>query len=68
MKALSLYTKKNVLVSKTYWLNIIMAILQGFSDNPESWIRENQGWFAFIWMVLAMIVRYFTKDKVVLIK
>ena len=54
---------RNVLKTKTFWGNLVMAILPAVSNHP----KEHMLTFTSVWMVVAIILRLVTKDKVVLI-
>lgn len=59
--------KKNILLSKTFWLNIVFALAPAFSDSVQAAVQEHTVTFGIVWGALAVLVRMVTKDKVVLL-
>lgn len=55
--------RKNILKSKTFWMNIFMAVMPFFSTDVQSHVPE----FSALWAVLAIVLRMVTKEKVVLL-
>lgn len=55
--------KKALLKSKTFWLNIFMAVMPFFSTDVQSHVAE----FSAVWGFLAIGLRMWTKDEVVLL-
>jgi len=57
---------KNILTSKTFYFGLITAIAPLFPVVGE-FIKTHTSEITMIWGSLAMILRYVTKDKVVLL-
>jgi len=58
--------QKSVLKSKTFYLNLMMALapLLPVIDNL---VQNHLQTFAMVWGAVAILLRFITKDKVVLI-
>jgi len=55
-------SSKNVLVSKTLWVNLLMAIA-AFFPSVNVWIGAHPDVFALGFSVINMILRMISKDK-----
>ena len=59
--------KKNIIKSKTFWLNLFVALMPLFSNHAAERIAEFTPQFTMLWGALNIALRYITKDKVVLL-
>lgn len=59
--------KKNVLRSKTFWLNLLVALAPLVSNHVEARVAEYTPQFTLIWGAMNILLRLVTKDKVVLL-
>lgn len=55
--------KKNPLLSKTLWTNLIMAIGALFIPAVNEWMSQNVEMVALIWSGINMVLRLVTKQK-----
>jgi len=58
---------KNALKSKTFWFGIITAVAP-LIPAVGVWISENVATFGMIWGSLTVLLRWVTKDKIILIE
>lgn len=64
---------KNVVVSKTIWLNVIMGIIVAVlpvvpgAEAIKLFVESNIAMIGMVWSVLGIIVRLVTKSKVTLV-
>lgn len=58
--------QKSVLFSKTFWLNILAAVTPLLPVVGE-WVQANVVVFGMLWGAAGVVLRFITKDKVVLI-
>jgi len=58
--------EKSILKSKTFWFGLLTA-LAPLLPVFQTWLAGNEALFISAWGVLAVILRFLTKDKVVLI-
>lgn len=56
---------KPAYLSKTVWMNVVMAAL-AFIPGAAELIQANMEMYVLIWTGLATVLRMITKDKVVL--
>jgi len=57
---------KQILLSKTFWFGLLTA-LSTLIPVVKSAIVDNPASFTMIWGALTIVLRYVTKDKVVLL-
>lgn len=58
--------EKSLLLSKTFWFGLITAIVPLFPAAQQV-IVDNPQAFGMIWGALTVVLRYVTKDKVILL-
>ena len=58
---------KGIIKSRTFWVNIFMAVIPLFSNHVGVRIEEFVPQFTAFWGLLNIGLRLITKDKVVLI-
>jgi len=54
---------KSVWLSKTFWMNIIIAITAGISPTVSEWIAANPETVTTIWAALNIGLRWISKNK-----
>jgi len=59
--------KKNIIKSKTFWANIIVALMPLFSNHAEVRIAEFLPQFTMLWGAINIGLRLVTKDKIKLV-
>lgn len=59
--------KKNIIKSKTFWMNLLIAIMPLVSNHAEARIVEFAPQFTMLWGALNIGLRLITKDKVILL-
>jgi hypothetical protein len=64
--SLPMVDTKPLYQSKTFYLNLIAAILPLFPV-VSAWVAENQEIYMAAWATLATVLRLITKDKVTLV-
>lgn len=58
--------KKSLFKSKTFYMNLVMALSPLFPA-VQAWVVENTAAFGMIWGALGIILRMVTKEKIVLV-
>jgi len=59
--------KKNVLMSKTFWFGLMTA-LAPLVPQVGAVVSENAATVSMLWGAMAIVLRFVTKDKVVLVE
>lgn len=61
-------TKKTIWKSKTFWANLIMAIMPLVSNHVEMRLEEFMPQFTMLWGAVNIGLRLITKDRVILVE
>lgn len=59
--------KKNIIKSKTFWVNLLVALMPLVSNHAAERIAEFTPQFTMLWGALNIGLRLITKDKIVLV-
>ncbi len=60
--------RKTIFKSKTFWLNVVIALVPAFSSHAQERIAELGPQFTMIWGAINIVLRWVTKGGVKLLK